>query len=219
MWKYVSRRIRDSVERTYNILETRRTWACGGGSENVQQQNNACPSSSNTDDDDIKSQQLQELQKYVVNSNCLHRFSNKQWNGSSSSGKDDFKQRFDNECKFQQNVLGALTWSSAIICGWYTSQLMCMRRRNSRNGWNSKCIYSKTIFTPSRAFHSNVLSHWVHTSPKNQSPTNNARIWFENAFIAHDTEKHLYQINNENSVDIRQDELQYTPKKVKDLLE
>lgn len=38
MWKYVTRRVKDSVERTYNVLDVRRTWTCGG------QQDAICPS-------------------------------------------------------------------------------------------------------------------------------------------------------------------------------
>lgn len=32
MWKYVTRRVKDSVERTYNVydINIRRTWTCGG---------------------------------------------------------------------------------------------------------------------------------------------------------------------------------------------
>lgn len=40
MWKYVTRRVKDSVERTYNVLDVRRSWTCGGS----QQQDAISPS-------------------------------------------------------------------------------------------------------------------------------------------------------------------------------
>lgn len=34
MWKYVTRRIRDSVEKTYNVLDVRLNWPYGGEAAN-----------------------------------------------------------------------------------------------------------------------------------------------------------------------------------------
>lgn len=54
--------------------------------------------------------------------------------------------------------------SSAIICGWYTSQLICLSRRNT--GWDrSRCRYSRYLVNPSRAIHTNVLTHRALAAP------------------------------------------------------
>lgn len=197
MWKYVSRRIRDSVERTCNVLETRRTWTCGG-------EKSPLTNTSHHDETNCAPSQQLQLQKQCQQLNNFENDFQKdsRWNRSSSGkGNDNFKQRFDYECPVRKNVLGALTWSSAIVCGWYTSQLLCMRRRHLTNGWNSKCKYSKTILTPSHTFHSNVLSHWVLTAPEKQQQHYNSKasIWFENAFTREDTEKLVYQVSNDEA--------------------
>lgn len=194
MWKFVTRRIRDSVEKTYNVLETRRTWTCGG--EKLPNTSNASNSSlsSTTDEEDIISFQEQSSHKQLLH-NSVYFHNKQQWNGSSSSEKDDFKQSCNNDCKFQQNILGAITWSGAIVCGWYTSQILCMRRRNHREGWNSRCKYSKTLLSPSQAFHTNVLSHWVLTAPEQNSK---AKVWYDAAFDDNlERRKRLYEINND----------------------
>lgn len=47
MWKYVTRRVKDSFERTYNVLDVRRTWTCGSGGQDAIQhpQSTSKPSS------------------------------------------------------------------------------------------------------------------------------------------------------------------------------
>lgn len=105
MWKYVSRRIKDSVERTYNVLETRRTWTCGG--EKLSQ--------ASDQDDEKKVCRRQKLNKnvysYEQNVDLVASRSS-----SSSGGFDEeykSKQSYKHhECKFQQNILGVLTWVS-----------------------------------------------------------------------------------------------------------
>lgn len=64
--------------------------------------------------------------------------------------------------------------SSALICGWYTSQILCMRRRHLQNGWNGRCKYAKILMQPSQAFHSGILSHWAQAAPEKQ---HQAYIW------------------------------------------
>lgn len=61
-----------------------------------------------------------------------------------------------------------------MICGWYTSQILCMRRRHLQNGWNGRCKYAKVLLQPSQAFHSGILSHWAQAAPEKQ---HHAYIW------------------------------------------
>lgn len=73
---------------------------------------------------------------------------------------------------YRENILQLQ--SSALICGWYTSQILCMRRRNLQNGWNGRCKYAKVLMQPSQAFHSSILSHWAKAAPEK---SNEAYVW------------------------------------------
>lgn len=143
MWKYVSRRIRDVCERTYNVLDVRRPWQCGG--ERLCSENSV-PSG------DGQQQQHQQQQstkdERVRPAYCplsvarrhfeLSRERRQRYDtGSNWSGKEGFRRK--ECCSFQPNWIGAITWTSAIICGWYTSQLICLYRRNHK--WEGpKCL-------------------------------------------------------------------------------
>lgn len=147
MWKYVSRRIRDVCDRTYTVLDVRRPWQCGGerlcsesnlpGGDGQQQQQQ--PSK----DEKVPQQGQAPNGSYcllnVAQSHLELGRERKQHygTGSNSSDKEGFRRK---ECSsFQPNWIGAITWTSAIICGWYTSQLICLYRRNHK--WDGpKCI-------------------------------------------------------------------------------
>lgn len=182
MWKYVSRRIRDSVERTYNVLEPRRTWTCGG-----EKNGNSNASTCNPDENTRPGTGVVPVERPTLLVVPFQRDNG--WNhgsSSSSSSSDDDFRRQKNHCEFQQNVLGAITWSSAIVCGWYTSQILCMRRRHLRqDGWSmGQCKFSRTIMSPSQAFHSNLLSHWVLNAPAEQKRTSSE--WIERTLSLND---------------------------------
>lgn len=221
MWKYVSRRIRDSVERTYNVLETRRTWTCGGEKVPTSGNGNASAPVATTatnDTDEVGHAEPQNaVQLYQKHPDGVYSycFSKNRWNGSSSSssGQDDFKQNYGNSgggCNYQQNFLGALTWSSAIVCGWYTSQIVCMKRRHRHHhhdGWRRGCRRSQRateyIEKNQNSFHSVVMGHWglastASANADHKSKTNFANLWFKHAFEElEDTPTSLYDINND----------------------
>lgn len=183
MWKFVSRRIRDTVERTYNVLEHHRSWTCGEKSGttlyNQQDENGG-----------VAEQKAVFLaEKLSLSVNPFHHENHRNQgssssSSSSSSSEDDFRRQ---GCEFQQNVVGALTWSSAIVCGWYTSQMLCMRRRHlHQDGWRTmgRCRFTKGLMSPGQAFHSNLLSHWVLNAPVVEQ--NNRRVpngWIGRSFL------------------------------------
>jgi len=199
MLRYVSRRIKDTVERTYNVLEPRRTWTCGNEGIGVY---DGCNQSSYDPNkhferhlDKRSTNSLYEFglepkvpkDRRVVNKKICRQnvvnFRTKSTSsdepahsGSSSSNQEDFRERIHRKhhCKFQKNFIDALTWSSALICGWYTSQILCMRRRHLQQGWNGQCKYAKILMQPSHAFHSTVLSHWAQAAPEKE---HQAYIW------------------------------------------
>jgi len=201
MLRYVSRRIKDSVERTCNVLEARRTWTYGNEGIGVFDGCNQSSSDRNKHFQrrfDQRSENLFEFglepkvpilkKKNVVNKKVGHdnlcqyrrRFvaTDTPTDSGSSSDKEDFKERIHHkhQCRFQKSFIEALTWSSALICGWYTSQVICMRRRYLQNGWssNGQCKYAKVLMQPSQAFHSSVLSHWAKAAPDHQQ---SSYIW------------------------------------------
>lgn len=181
MWKYVSRRIRDVCDRTYTVLDVRRPWQCGGerlcsdnnlpgdGQQQQQQQSN----------DEKVPQQEQANASYCLLSVARghHELSRERKQhydtGSNSSDKEGFRRK---ECSsFQPNWVGAITWTSAIICGWYTSQLICLYRRNHK--WDgAKCLpylISSAHKFP-REFQSSNFSHCFPFSAPPSPPLEHA---------------------------------------------
>lgn len=78
---------------------------------------------------------------------------------AEQAGNDDFKKKYgynrlNSKC---HGFLNALQWSSALICGWYASQLLCLNHRNRNLSFDSsKCYYSKYLLNTTRAIHTNV---------------------------------------------------------------
>lgn len=88
MWKYVTRRIKDTVERSYNVLDVRRPWACGP--DRVCENGSIRPNGG--DLVAIKSAESQTLDIWKEPQSKEKFQSNNQW------------------CGFSYDVLGALTW-------------------------------------------------------------------------------------------------------------
>lgn len=135
MWKYVSRRIRDVCDRTYTVLDVRRPWQCGG--ERLCSESNLPGDGQQQQSKDEKVAQQENpnvsfcLLRLAKSHLELSRYRKQQYGtGSNSSDKEGFRRK---ECSsVQPNWIGAITWTSAIICGWYTSQLICLYRRNHK---------------------------------------------------------------------------------------
>lgn len=145
MWKYVSRRIRDVCDRTYTVLDVRRPWQCGG--ERLCSENNLSGDQQQKQEGKLHHLQQNENPK-EGSSYCLlsvakrhlevgREKDRKNDTGSNSSEREGFRRK--EYCSFQHSWVGAITWTSAIICGWYTSQLICLYRRNHK--WEGpKCL-------------------------------------------------------------------------------
>lgn len=141
MWKYVSRRIRDVCDRTYTVLDVRRPWQCGGErlcSENLSGDGQQQQSKDEKVPQQEKSNASFCLLRVAKSHLELSRERKQHYDtGSNSSDKEGFRRK--EFCSFQPNWIGAITWTSAIICGWYTSQLICLYRRNHK--WEGpKCL-------------------------------------------------------------------------------
>lgn len=194
MWKYVSRRFRDTVERTYNVLEHHRNWTCGGEKSGGNSGANALCSQQQDEGAGGAEHSLAVVlaEKITLGVSPFHHENGgnqgSSSSSSSSSSEDDFRRQ--QKCHFQQNMVGALTWSSAIVCGWYTSQMLCMRRRHLRqDGWTmGRCRFSRGFLSPGQAFHSNLLSHWVLNAPGEQTRAGSgvATGWIGRSLLVND---------------------------------
>lgn len=145
MLRFSLRRIKDTVERTSNVLEARRTWTYGN--EGVV---GSYDGSQSTYDQNKHFQRHWEKRppnpifefglepkvpkdRYVVNKkNCRGNvnFQGKftasdqtSDSGSSSSDKEDFRERIHRKhhCKFQRNFIDALTWVTNFVRYYFES--------------------------------------------------------------------------------------------------
>lgn len=106
MWKYVSRRFKDTVERTYNVLDVRRTWTCGVTNDNCndKKKNSSVPPKC-----DLPS-------TVIANTDFSEKYSQNDSENSSSSGDEKRTFNFNhgtNTSKFcPLDCIGALYWVS-----------------------------------------------------------------------------------------------------------
>lgn len=100
MWKYVSRRIKDSIDKTYyNVLDVKRTWTCSSSAS----ANNGVSTCGSPD-------------KFIILSPFNKDKSGANFNSSSTNQDDDFKEKIrpDTGC-FGHSLIGALTWVIIIL--------------------------------------------------------------------------------------------------------
>lgn len=77
---------------------------------------------------------------------------------SQNQGYDEFKKKYNfkypNRCN---NLLQAITWSTALIFGFYTSQLVCLYKRKHRFDNQEKCSYTKFFCIKNQQLHKKFL--------------------------------------------------------------
>uniref|UniRef100_A0A336M399 CSON008943 protein n=1 Tax=Culicoides sonorensis TaxID=179676 RepID=A0A336M399_CULSO len=169
MYKYVQRRLRDIVEKTYSILDVQKTWTCNKtlNVENGGHPNGGCNASKPI-----------VVVRPAFSELCNSTNVNNQKNAGElwliPERKDPFTSGTKEKCHKKSREhhyeawISALTWSSALVCGWYASQLLCLHRRNL--GWDTRCCYSKIFMSPSRAFHTNILTKLAFATPFPRHP-------------------------------------------------
>ncbi|XP_052894614.1 uncharacterized protein LOC128301964 [Anopheles moucheti] len=130
MWKYVSRRIRDVYDKTAHVLEVPRTWNCGASERFAGE---------SAPDDGVCGREQHEASGrrycllHVARPNQLGERKNQQYGtGSNQSDQEGTRRKEYHQTPIEHSWLGAITWTSAIICGWYTTQLLCLHRRTRR---------------------------------------------------------------------------------------
>ncbi|XP_063832321.1 uncharacterized protein LOC135081527 [Ostrinia nubilalis] len=115
MWKYVSRRIRDTFERGANHFDKRGASGVVHTPGNVEEKNKrSCPP-------------------------CCWFTSRKCWNSfqQGNNTNNNYKWNFEH---LTSSWIGAITWSSALVLGWYTSQLIHLKYKyHAKKGDQEKC--------------------------------------------------------------------------------
>uniref|UniRef100_A0A182MU91 Uncharacterized protein n=1 Tax=Anopheles culicifacies TaxID=139723 RepID=A0A182MU91_9DIPT len=164
MWKYVSRRIRDVYDKTAHVLEVPRNWNCGASER-------FCGETPPQDATCAREQQEADGKRYcllhVARPNQLGQRANRQYGtGSNQSDQEGTKRKEYHQAPFEHSWLGAITWTSAIICGWYTTQLLCLNRRTRRydhspfgKGLTSQLLYAASEHRRLSARHCELLAH------------------------------------------------------------
>uniref|UniRef100_A0A2M4AAD2 Putative extracellular protein sel-1 n=1 Tax=Anopheles triannulatus TaxID=58253 RepID=A0A2M4AAD2_9DIPT len=163
MWKYVSRRIRDVYDKTAGILEVRRTWNCGPGERFCAENPPEDGVGASNDGDNGKRYCL----LHAFRPSQLDGHSRKEYGtGSNQSEREGFKRKEHHQPRLEHSWIGAITWTSAIICGWYTSQLLCLYRRTQRVEYpGGRCYQSPLLRTVAEQnglslLHCRVLSEY-----------------------------------------------------------
>uniref|UniRef100_A0A182JY72 Uncharacterized protein n=1 Tax=Anopheles christyi TaxID=43041 RepID=A0A182JY72_9DIPT len=147
MWKYVSRRIRDVYDKTAHVLEVRRTWNCGAG-ERFCGENQPEDGTGSREHHEANGRRYCLL--YVARPNELCDRAEKEYGtGSNQSDREGTRRKEYPQTPFEHSWLGAITWTSAIICGWYTSQLLCLYRRTQSFDHPSRCVPSQLLHAAS----------------------------------------------------------------------
>lgn len=166
MWKYVSRRVKETFERKCKVLDVRQSfWVCKAPQQQQHQHHQPQHENGPKCRHHLFGPAAADpgyLCVVVANrGECGIPYAHcENWDRARAKGHKNNKRR---GCPVSE-ILGAITWSGAIIFGWYASQLMCLQRRHT--GWDKcKSRYLQMLQSPTRAIHSSFLSHFVLASP------------------------------------------------------
>lgn len=97
MWKYVTRRIRDTVEKTYNVIDVRLTWPITNGTGSTDGQ---CS---------VKQQPC--LKVYPIRRHCAPPQTDDHKTFRSSNNEKDNEEK-DHPFNFQKTIWEAIFWVS-----------------------------------------------------------------------------------------------------------
>ncbi|XP_075984789.1 uncharacterized protein LOC142982254 [Anticarsia gemmatalis] len=113
MWKYVTRRIRDTFERSANHFDRRSTTVVNSTTNNFGDEKNKQP--------------------------CCNWFSSRKCWNSSQNDNDTNSKKWSFE-HLNKTWMGAITWSGALVLGWYTSQLIHLKLKYHLRVNHKSCL-------------------------------------------------------------------------------
>ncbi|CRK99462.1 CLUMA_CG012643, isoform A [Clunio marinus] len=136
MWKYVSRRVKETIELSINV---RKSFTIQQNINNNSQQQN----------------DRKHNQQHNNNFKVIPRYQDPSRDKEKSD--ENFKKKYHRLHNNNRCVLNALSWSTALITGFYASQLLCLYRRRQRFGLDiNRCYYSKYVLNTTHSLHQNV---------------------------------------------------------------
>ncbi|CAK1545696.1 unnamed protein product [Leptosia nina] len=106
MWKYVTRRLRDTLERSANHFDKRSSTGVVKLPSGLSDDNNR-----------------------KINSPCCWFTTRKCWKSYQNDNGTKRKRNFEH---INSSWLGAITWSSALVFGWYAGQIVHLKIKNQR---------------------------------------------------------------------------------------
>ncbi|KPJ10792.1 Chitin synthase regulatory factor 2 [Papilio machaon] len=123
MWKYVTRRIRDALEKSVNHFDKRSSTGVVNSAGST----------------------LSEEQNKRIGAPSCWQNPRKCW--KSFCNDNDTKSKRWNFDDLNRTWIGAITWSSALVIGWYTSQLIHLKlkykcRDDKKNCYPVNCLLS-----------------------------------------------------------------------------
>ncbi|CAB3233526.1 unnamed protein product [Arctia plantaginis] len=118
MWKYVTRRIRDTFERSASHFDRCSTTVVNSAPGNFSEEKNKQP--------------------------CCKWFSRNCTSFENDSGPNRKKWNFD---YLNKSWMDAITWSGALVLGWYTSQIIHLKLKHHLRVNQSKCLTVNDIIT------------------------------------------------------------------------
>lgn len=153
MYRYVFKRFRDTIEFGFNV---RKNFACtqtiskahNNHNNEIQQQNSVL--------------RYQEVNFLVPSTQRVNY--------------DDFKKKYN--CKHPNSCnpfLQAITWSTALIAGFYASQLLCLYRRNQHFD-PKKCFYGRYLQHKNKLLHRKLLCYEQQAKAQNRSHTKSVKF-------------------------------------------
>lgn len=131
MWKFVTRRFKDTVERTYNVLDVRQTWTCGFDSKKDTKSSVSSTVVANA-----------ETRPESFDSLRLWRCEDFKYNKRKSSQNhqyfhDDFYRRINSAT--ETIISNAFLTTATLLSGFYFSQAIILgRRRHNLRHLDSK---------------------------------------------------------------------------------
>lgn len=192
MWRL---KLKETLLERFTVLDCK-NWTCG--TPTVQQQQNTSAATSANDEkstlDSADTNDLDLLKCKTIDQlpfgpeiflpylkSCRSKRNSSRGSSNNNEKEKHHKKISDNECHLKEDILGAITWSGAIIFGWYASQILCTRRRHNLccNFDDHQNKYLKYLYVPKRSIYSNTSSHLLFESPiqpQNSKPTLSDRI-------------------------------------------
>lgn len=174
MWKFVSRRFKDTVERTYNVLDVRQTWTCGVDNKKDTKTSTAASVAINTD---TPSTQCTSL--YIWRCGDYNK-------RKSSQNDQYFHNGFYRHSEFIGN---AFATTFTLLSGFYLSQTISLLHRKRRRQLDAE--RNICLFDP-------LDAQSQDTSKKHYCLLNWAKSVYERSFVPSDKKETGAVINEAN---------------------